>query len=401
MSISVRQVMGGRSSTMTQSNVFFAAEQLWKVPASLLLISALYGCALSPGLVVHAKTKPVAAVPQDLQAIPITPEVIAELRSERARRADTSPPIANEPPYSYRLGLQDKLHISVWNHPDLGTGQQALNSSALVAGAQSTGPSASNANVTPDRAIDDDGTVYIPLAGKVRAAGLTVAEFRERLSNELKLYIHEPQVEVQVSAFQSQRVFVAGQVRSPGAVPITTVPLYVTDALAQTGGALNDADLTSVKLTRLGISTTLNLDSLYFSGRQAQNLLLRNGDMITVPDRQNQKIFVLGEVVQPRSYVLRRGEVTLAEALADAGGPNATAASTAHIYLLRLDDAGNPLVYHLDARRPEALLLSESMPVQAGDLVVVNPTAVSLVSRLVNQFFPVLSETALIRSLTK
>ena len=241
----------------------------------------------------------------------------------------------------------------------------------------------------------------MPLAGKVRAAGLTIVEFRDQLRNALRTYIHDPQVEVQVSEYRSQKVFVAGQVRSPGGVPITSVPLHVTDALAQTGGALADADLSSVSLARAGNKVNLDLDRLYYEGAQGSNPLLQDGDVIAVPDRQTQKIYVLGEVNAPKSYILRRGEVSLAEALADAGGPNSVAASSAHIYLLRLDDAGKPLVYHLDARKPESLMLSEAFPVQAGDLVVVNPTAISLVARLVNQFAPVLGDVVLLRSLKR
>jgi polysaccharide export outer membrane protein len=369
---------------------------------ALLAVASLLvgGCALSPGLVVDAKTAPHARVDNSLLATPVTAEVVAALRAERERAAPPIDlPVVAEP-FVYRLGPQDRLHISVWNHPDLGSGQQG--NQALPSVAIQSGPAAPiNPATASDRIVDDDGTVFVPLAGKVPAVGLTVPEFRERLAARLREFVHDPQVEVQVSEYRSQRVFVAGQVRTPGAVPVTAVPLRVTDALAQAGGALIDADLSDVRLTRAGRRVVLDLDRLYYKGDPAANLLLQHGDVLTVPDRQNQKIFVLGEVNQPKSYILRRGDVTLAEALADAGGPNAIASSTAHIYLLRLDDEGKPRVYHLDAREPAALLLAEALPVQAGDLVVVNPTAISLVSRLVNQFAPVLSEAILVRSLRR
>jgi polysaccharide export outer membrane protein len=374
-----------------------------RVPTLGLLAVAtllLQGCALSPGLVVDAKTAAHPKVDNSLTATPVTVEVVAALRAEhdRAPAPVDLPPGAE--PFVYRLGSQDRLHISVWNHPDLGSGQQG--NLALPSSGIQSGPSAPiNPSTASDRLVDDSGTVFVPLVGKVPAAGLTVAEFREQLANRLREFIHDPQVEVQVSEYKSQRVFVAGQVRTPGAVPVTAVPLHITDALAQAGGALADADLSDVRLTRAGRRVTLDLDRLYYKGDPSANLLLQHGDVLTVPDRQNQKIFVLGEVIAPKSYVLRRGDVTLAEALADAGGPNAIAASTAHIYLLRLDDAGQPKVYHLDARQPAALLLAEALPVQAGDLIVVNPTAISLVSRLLNQFAPVLSEAILLRSLRR
>jgi polysaccharide export outer membrane protein len=363
-----------------------------------LLALVLSGCALSPGLVVDAKTAPHEKVDASLVAVPVTAELVAKLRAERDRASAPVALATSAQPVVYRLGPQDRLHVSVWNHPDLGSGQQS-NVAVPLPGIQSTPSMGASQTTASDRSVDDDGTVFVPLAGKVQAAGLTIGEFRAALTTRLGVFVHDPQVEVQISDYRSQRVFVAGQVRTPGAVPVTSVPLRVTDALAQAGGALVDADLSDVRLTRAGQNVVLDLDRLYYKGDPVANLLLQHGDVLTVPDRQNQKIYVLGEVIAPKSYVLRRGDVTLAEALADAGGPNAVAASTAHIYLLRLDDAGKPHVYHLDARQPAALLLAEALPVQAGDLVVVNPTSISLVSRLVNQFAPVLSEVILVRSL--
>ena len=371
------------------------------------LAVALSGCTYTPGFAIDVqKDTHAAVVASTLAATTITPELVSALRAERAALPAPAAPWDTPAAGEYRIGVQDRVHIAVWGHPDLssGSGNVLLPQlgAAIAMGSGGAGVTAASGNANaPDRAVDDDGTVYMPLAGRVPAAGLTVTALRAALETALAPYLHTPQVEVQLTGYFSQRVFVAGQVRNPGAVPITSVPIQVTDALAQTGGALQDADLTAVRLTRQGLTVNLDLDRLFYEGLQGSNVRLQHGDVLTVPDRQSQKVYVLGEVTAPKSYILRRGLVTLAEALSDAGGPNATAASTAHIYVLRLDAQRQPIVYHLDGRSPESFLLSQSFPVQAGDVVVVNPTAVSRVSRLVNQFFPLLSETALVRSLTK
>ncbi len=371
------------------------------------LAVALSGCTYTPGFAIDVqKDTHAAVVASTLAATTITPELVSALRAERAALPAPAAPWDTPAAGEYRIGVQDRVHIAGWGHPDLsnGSGNVLLPQlgAAIAMGSGGAGVTAASGNANaPDRAVDDDGTVYMPLAGRVPAAGLTVTALRAALETALAPYLHTPQVEVQLTGYFSQRVFVAGQVRNPGAVPITSVPIQVTDALAQTGGALQDADLTAVRLTRQGLTVNLDLDRLFYEGLQGSNVRLQHGDVLTVPDRQSQKVYVLGEVTAPKSYILRRGLVTLAEALSDAGGPNATAASTAHIYVLRLDAQRQPIVYHLDGRSPESFLLSQSFPVQAGDVVVVNPTAVSRVSRLVNQFFPLLSETALVRSLTK
>ncbi len=412
--------MQKKPGTVTRDRaVTESSRSLPRMAWAVLAIAALSGsgCSLSPGFAIDIKKgDQVPAEGPPLAAISVTPELVRQLRAERA--AEKPAPIGIDSPLNadYRIGSQDRLHIAVWGHPDLSTGTTGntvlpqlgaqigagAGPGAGVGGMSAAGVSATPVNGNaPDRAVDDDGTVFVPLAGKVPAVGLTVPQLRAALEKALAPYIHAPQVEVQVTGYFSQRLFVAGQVRNPGAVPITSVPTHVTDAIAQTGGALQDSDLSAVRLTRNGRTVTLDLDRLYYDGLQGANLALQSGDVLTVPDRQSQKIYVLGEVTAPKSYVLRRGIVTLAEALADAGGPNSVAASTAHMYVLRLDAEAHPQVYHLDGRAPEAFLLSQSFPVQAGDVVVVNPTSISRVSRLVNQFFPLLSETALVRSLKK
>lgn len=398
-------MQGAQTSRVPRERVIVSSVGL------LFSISLFAGCSLSPGLAVNVPNVKDVADKVPMTATLITPALVASLRAQRERASTPTATGDLESERPYLIGAGDRLHIAVWGHPDLATGvsgniplpQFGATISSGPAGAgnmAAAGVSASPLNGNaPDRAVDEDGTLFMPLAGKVRAAGKSVAELRDELQVALKPYIHEPQVEVQVTGYFSQKVFVAGQVRNPGAVPITSIPLKVTDGLAQTGGALQDSNLTVVKLTRRGQTRTLDLDRLYYEGRQGDNVQLQDGDVLTVPDRTAEKIYVLGEVTAPKSYPLHRGGVTLAEALADAGGPNSVAASTAQIYVLRLDENAQPVVYQLDGRRPESLVLSQEFPVQRGDVVVVNPTVISRVSRLVNQFFPLLSETALVRSL--
>ena len=362
--------------------------------AILTLASAalLAGCAVSPGLSVDVNTKKGERyVRDDLEAIPITPEVIAQLRAERPTGA---PPPAAFPAtgnaaiagYRYVLGPQDVLRITVWGHPDFG---------GVAPGGIGSTPNQNN-----DRVIQQDGKLFFPLAGKVPAAGLTVPQLRDNLAQALRPFLREPQVEVEVAQYRSQRVFVAGEVKTPGNVPVTGVPLRLTDALGQVGGATPVGDLGRVRVTRGEASWNVDLDRLYYEGDLGANLLLQHGDVITVPDRGERKLYVLGEVNAPRSYPMRRGEITLAEALADAGGPNPNSSSARQIYVLRLAENKEPMVYHLDGRRPEALLLADQMPLRPRDLVYVNPTAITRVSRLVNQFFPVLSGSAIINSIS-
>jgi len=106
------------------------------------------------------------------------------------------------------------------------------------------------------------------------------------------------------------------------------------------------------------------------------------------PTRRERKIFVLGEVMKPQSYVLQRGRTTLAEAVADAGGPNPLSSNAGQLFVLRLGLDDEPLVYHLDARSPAALLLADRFVLRPRDIVYIDPTQLARAGRVVAQLLP-------------
>ena len=368
----------------------FIRIQLYRVLVVFPLLSTIVGCSVLPGMYMVPskapenvdKTEADTQIPYTL--LKVTPAIVMELNNKvaLALQQPTAPfPKAAVPSYPYRLGEQDVLRIFVWGNPDLTP--------------VTTNVTNTNVASTPaGRTIDNDGNIYFPLVGNIRASGLTVSEFRARLSTKLSKYIKDPQVEVDVAGFRSQKIFVSGQVKTPGVIPITDQPMRLTDAIGLAGGATENSDLYSVVLTRGNTSATLNMDRLYYNGDLSGNFLLQDGDVISVPDRMMRKVFVLGEVGnaigynQARSYVMRRGNMTLTEVLADAGGASPFSAASNEVYLLRLDEKGVPIVYALDATQPQALLLAEQFPVLPRDVIFVNPTGPTMIGRFIGQFLP-------------
>lgn len=358
--------------------------------STVCLALSCHGCSLLPGMyAIPGKTPIVKESPEepattDYTLIKVTPLLVRELtekfnHSSFSMQGDLEKTTFTSHPYI--LGPQDVLRIFVWGNPDLTPITTTM----------------SNTNVasTPaGRTIDDDGNIYFPLVGNIRAAGLTVSQFRLALSRRLSKYIKDPQVEVDVAGFRSQRVFVSGQVKNPGVVPITDQPMLLTDAIGLVGGATENADLYGVVVTRRNTSAIINMDRLYYNGDLSANLLLQNGDVISVPDRMMRKVFVLGEVGnavgynQARSYVMRRGNMTLTEVLSDAGGANPFSAASNEIYVMRLDNNSRPLVYLLDATQPQSLLMAEQFPIQPRDVIFVNPTGPTMIGRFIGQFLP-------------
>ena len=281
----------------------------------------------------------------------------------------------------YKIGRQDILRINVWGNPDLSN----VGPGGNVAG---------NYNNLPvnGRVVDEKGEIYFPLVGSIQAADLSIKDFRAQLEKKLKKYLKDPPVEVEVASYRSQKVFVAGEVKTPSMLMITDQPMRITDAIALAGGFTPNADNYSVVLTRKEDSILIDLDPLYYKGDTKLNLSLKDGDFLTIPDNQSRKVFVLGEVGNSvtmnnaKSYIMRRGRVSLAEVLMDAGGINPNSANASEVYVMRLVNGNNAKIFKLDAKDPIAMVKAERFPIFPKDLVFVAPTDFTQFGRVIGQF---------------
>jgi len=289
-----------------------------------------------------------------------TPTTDASVDKQQLER-----PLEDETP-PYRLGKRDVLDVYVMDHPEM--------SSQRV-----------NLGEISGTTVQDDGLLHLPVLGAVEAEGLTLEELRARLQTEAAKYIVEPQVTVEVLRYVSQRFFVLGQVRSPG-VFVADGTTTLLDALAQAGGALDDADLASATVVRRGELLPIDVADVVYGGDLARNVRLRGGDLLYVPDDRAQKVYVLGEVLRPQAVPMRRGRLTLAEALVTAGGPT-PARARRELAVLRGGHA-RPVVYTLDLEH--ALMIDQSIVLEPGDRVVVAPTGLSTASRYMQQLLPFL-----------
>jgi polysaccharide export outer membrane protein len=297
----------------------------------------------------------------------VTARNLAEGRDARERAQAAAQPAPNG--YTYRVGPQDILTVTVWNHPE-------LNNPAAMS------------NLASGRVVGEDGSFFFPYAGKVQAAGRTVDEIRASLTATLAKVLVEPQVDVAVIDYRSKRVYVMGMVDKPGVESVSDVPLTVTGALAAAGGLKPEADLYGATLTRKGATQPLNLYALYYEGDVGQNLQLQAGDILTVPENRYNKIFVMGEVGKQQSVLMPRGRVSLTEAISDAGGFNPISSNTGQVYVIRQGRNDRPQIWHLDASSPDALVLADQFDLHPRDIVYVDPAKVTRFGRVLTNILP-------------
>ena len=280
----------------------------------------------------------------------------------------------NENNYQYRVGPQDVLNITVWDHPEL-TIPQGQFRNPDVAG----------------NLVFQNGTIYYPYVGYLHVAGKKLPEIQELLTRRLSRTIQRPQVSVTVAAYRNQKAYVVGEVNTPGPKAITDVPLTILEAIGQAGDATSEADLTKVTLTREGTVYDIDLLAIYQDGDPNQNVLLKNGDVLHIPNQSLRKVFVMGETTKQVSLLLdqNRRTTTLTEALSDAGGVDQITSNPGRIFVLRgTDKAGEKLIYHLNANSPDALILADHFQVLPRDLVYVGTAGITRWNRVISQLIP-------------
>lgn len=197
----------------------------------------------------HHKAKPAAAQPDPA---PAEPSILGPAAPSAA-----GPAVA---PAGYRLGPEDVISVQVWQEPHI---------------------SSRNLPVRPD------GMISVPLAGQIRAEGLTPAQLQAAIAQRLRPYLSDPAVTVQVEQVRSHKVYVLGRVRRPG-IYVLAGPTRVLDAIAMAGGLGEFANRGHIYvLRRLGSGQVQRLPFDYkkvIAGKGAkQNILLRPGDTVVVP----------------------------------------------------------------------------------------------------------------------
>ncbi len=226
-----------------------------------------------------------------------------------------------------------------------------------------------------------DGMLYYDVADGVNVKGMTITEISNALSEQLVDDYVNPIVSVNVANADSQRFWLLGQVRTPGAFPIQK-PTTVIDAISQGGGLLSydqnnevgnpeAADLRRSILIRNGDLVPVDFDALIRNGDMSQNVYIQPGDYLFIPSLTSRSIYVLGEVITPGPVFYEEG-ATLLTAVASAGGVDKDAVKSKALILRGGTHDPQVAVVNIDAvmrgKEPDLLL-------EGGDIVWVPRTA--------------------------
>ena len=237
-----------------------------------------------------------------------------------------APPSSTRGVTDYQIGRQDLLEIEVFDVEEL---SQTVR-------------------------VGEDGSISLPLLGRLAIAGLTKSELEQLIARLLSdRYVRNPQVTVFVKEYESKKIAVSGAVKKPGTFEMLGRKTLL-EMISMAGGLDIDPGKQIFIFRRENGGQTrriaIELERLVYQADPALNVALMPNDIVYVPILEKVRIFVSGAVNAPNQYEVPRDEpVTVLKAITLAGGTTERAAEK-RVQVIRTDEDGNRITLLVNLR---------------------------------------------------
>lgn len=213
--------------------------------------------------------------------------------------------------------------------------------------------------------VDQQGEVFFPYVGRLRASGRTPEDLRRELTESLRSRTPDPQVEVRRVAGDGSTVSVLGGVSRPGVYPIQAPTRRLSAMLATAGGVALVPDVAQVKIERAGRTGRIWLQDLYDD--PSLDVALRAGDRIIV-EEDRRAFTALGASENQARVPFTKRELTAIEAIAAAGGLDGRSADPTGVFIFRQEEAAvaNRILGRHDLAGPQRIAYILNLTEPAG-----------------------------------
>jgi len=291
------------------------------------------------------------------------------------------------PPPTDMVGPGDVLGVSIYE-----AGVTLFANSPTVTGAGGGGAggieTGARAQTLPELRVDDSGDISIPYAGTLHVVGKTLAEIEAQIRKSLHGFSQNPQVLVTRREIISNAVIVGGEVAKPGRLVLNTNQETLSDVVALSGGYRGKASELIVRVKRRDGSASYRLSALLDD--PSQDVRAYPGDRITLV-YDPLAFSVLGAAGRMDQMPFPTANMTLAQAVAAAGGPSSAAGDAAAIFVFRYvaEQAPNgtltrkPVVYHINMMNPGAYFLAQNFRMHNKDVLYFGNARANQPSKLI------------------
>ncbi len=183
-----------------------------------------------------------------------------------------------------------------------------------------------------DFQVLQDGTINFPIAGTIKAAGLTPSDLQSQLTEALKKELRDPVVTVNIKQMHINRIYILGIVSHPGLYDFKP-GWRLTELIASAGGlAVVPERLTAVVFRANQPNKTISMKSLFVEGKDEDNIALMPGDVVNIRTDATIRINVVGAVQHPGQIDILDGQGATEAVAAAGGGTPESALSKAKIH---------------------------------------------------------------------
>lgn len=267
---------------------------------------------------------------------------VVTVDAEVARQASVIPPLGFTNGFvgtgvvgSDEIRPGDVLNLSIWENVDNGLlADQGLNSTTLQ-----------------EMQVDGDGYIFVPYAGRVKAAGNTPEALRRIITSKLESQTPDPQVTVTRLPGDGATVSVMGGVGAQGVYPIERPTRTLAAMIAKAGGVVIQPEIAQITITRGKHTSTVWLTDLYDDPRY--DIALRPGDIILV-EEDRRAFTALGATGGQHRVQFETQELSALEAIAQVGGLSTNFADPTGVFVLREEtpEIANKILGRSDLTRP-------------------------------------------------
>ncbi len=270
-------------------------------------------------------------------------------------------------------------------------------------------PSTSNNAIIEELQVDDAGFIFVPYAGRVRAAGQTPDALRRLLTRSLDEQTPDPQVVVSRVQGDGATVSVAGGVSAQGVYPVTRASNRLSAMIATAGGVAVPLETAQVLVTRGNRQDSAWLQDIY--SNPALDIAMRGGDRILV--REDQRAFsVLGATGSASRMTFDTRQISAIDAIAMVGGLDPLRADPTGVFIFRdeVPEVATEIlgigqfvtdvrfVYVLDLTAPTGMFNARDFKIRDGDTIFVTESPSVLWARQISALTGSLTAAGAVRS---
>lgn len=337
----------------------------------------------------------------DLQIVDLN-ESIAQQVNDDELAGNFAANLGDATPIGTRVGVGDTLEVTIWE-----AAPAALFGGGSLDTRVGTNVQGSRPTVLPEMVVGPAGTITVPFAGQVPAAGQSLRQIEQAIVARLQGRAYLPQAIVRIARNVTANVTVLGDVKQPQRVPLTPRGERLLDAIAQAGGTSQAIDRMTIEITRGGVVQRMAARDIVRDPRH--NIVLQSDDVITAL-YQPYSFTVLGAAGKNEEVRFEGVGLTLSQALGRFGGLQDDRADPRGVFLFRWErpdafgeaavgkQGGLPTIYRIDMKRPETFLVAQHFRMRDNDVLYIANSPTADLQRFVNILASSIIPVATVRS---